>query len=240
MARDKLAPTLAILHRAGVSVTANPLKILWPNVSILSSCWLICKPLYKFSIFVTLRDPIRLRPRAVYRIWAGCFPAVWIKAQLSAGAGRPSHRRSEAVPRPVGSHRRQHPRLRRSTRTECTMTSARSSDCRSDPASWKASASKSSVADSSGTDATGRRPTNAPHAVKCCFENRRRTDFLEWRTGRVASALTKNINHTHTIVQTEPLQCRFAEQLEDLASPLGADCNLPESSLLGTNFAVQH
>ena len=31
-----------------------------------------------FSIFATFQGPIRLHPRTVYRIWAGCFPAIRI------------------------------------------------------------------------------------------------------------------------------------------------------------------
>ena len=48
------------------------------------------------------------------------------------------------------------------TETECATTSIGSSDCRSDPASWKAPASRSSAAASSGPGATGRRPGPTP------------------------------------------------------------------------------
>ena len=36
---------------------------------------LSCLVVYGFSIFATVRGPIRLRPRLGYRIWADCFPA---------------------------------------------------------------------------------------------------------------------------------------------------------------------
>ena len=36
---------------------------------------LSCLVVYWFSIFATVRGPIRLRPRLGYRIWADCFPA---------------------------------------------------------------------------------------------------------------------------------------------------------------------
>ena len=36
------------------------------------------KLMYEFGIFETLRGPIHLLPRTVYRIWAVCFPAVWV------------------------------------------------------------------------------------------------------------------------------------------------------------------
>ena len=47
-------------------------------------------------------------------------------------------------------------------KAEGSLAELKGTDCRSDPASWKAPASKSSAADSSGLDAVGRRPEPTP------------------------------------------------------------------------------
>ena len=43
--------------------------------------------IFGFSILATFRGPIRLRPKTVCRIWAGCFPAVRILRKTASGDG---------------------------------------------------------------------------------------------------------------------------------------------------------
>ena len=99
--------------------------------------------------------------------------------------GSPRDRHSRAGPKP----QRPASAPTKPSWTECNATSIRNANCRSDPTSLKAPARTSSATDSKGAGCRrSKANANALLAIRCCLENMRWLDFLEWTACRAAGA----------------------------------------------------